>query len=259
MDVESLVQYVPSFVPAAFRVAAMCLSTPMFGSRNIPRRVRTMFALVLTLGLMPVLPPVAAFPASMWTLAIGIGGEILFGVVLGMATSFVFVSVQWAGEIMGQQMGLSLGETFDPQAGVRGSAVGDIYFLMTLVIFLVIRGHHALIKGVAASFTVLPPLSFGMTPDVLDMIVNLLGATTTLALQLAAPMLVTLLVVELVLGFIGKSVPQINVMTSGLSLRTMVGMVVLIVGIGMSSEVIRDATMDLLRQAIPPWQAAPAQ
>src|SRR5262249_19807246 len=137
-----------------------------------------------------------------------------------------------------------LGEVFDPQFGSQGSIVGEMYFMLTLVIFLLVRGHHAMLIGVHESFRSLPLLSVGMNMALFDMLVGLFNACTALAIQLAAPMLVTMLIVELALGFIGKTVPQFNVMTAGLSMRSLVGTVVLIVGLMLSSDVIKGAVLD---------------
>ena len=94
-----------------------------------------------------------------------------------------------------------------------------------------------------------------MGKDLFEMMVGLFHAATTLAIQLAAPMLVTMLIVDVALGFVGKTVPQLNLMTAGLPLRAMVGMVVLIVGIGMTSDVIRSAVTNSMQQVRDAWSA----
>ncbi|HZZ41635.1 MAG TPA: flagellar biosynthetic protein FliR, partial [Tepidisphaeraceae bacterium] len=106
--------------------------------------------------------------------------------------------------------------------------------------------------GVRESFDVLPLLSVGAGQAVLDMFVNLFKACTILALQLSAPMLITMLIVDLTLGFIGKTIPQMNLMTAGMSVRGVVGLLVLIFGIGLTSSVIGDSllkAMDEVRAA----------
>src|SRR3954469_15950333 len=103
MSLENALQFVPTFVLAFFRMAGMMVSAPMFGSARIPRRLKVMFALVLTAAIVPTLKTVR-LPESSWQLAASIGGEMLFGLAIGSALSFVFVAVSWAGEIIGQQM-----------------------------------------------------------------------------------------------------------------------------------------------------------
>src|SRR5581483_11251756 len=106
--------------------------------------------------------PVASLPDSPWSLALGIAGEMCFGLAMGMVMSFVFIAVQWAGEIVSQQMGFSLGGVIDPQYGGQSTVMGDLYFMFTLIVFLLIGGHRAMIRGVRASFDSLPLLSLGV-------------------------------------------------------------------------------------------------
>jgi flagellar biosynthetic protein FliR len=121
------------------------------------------------------------------------------------------------------------------------------------VVFLLIDGHHAMLLGVFDSFEKLPLLSVGVDRGVFDSVVGLLGGATVLAIRLAAPMLVTMLIVDLVLGLIGKTMPQMNVMSAGLTLRAVVGMVMLIVGLSLTSGVIRDAVSRAMWQARAGW------
>jgi len=107
-----------------------------------------------------------------------------------------------------------------------------------------------LLMAVRSSFNSLPLLSLGVNQPLLDLLFGLLQSTTTLALQLAAPMLVTMLVVDLSLGLIGKTMPQFNIMSAGVTLRTVVGMVVLILGIALTGNVISSkliTAMDVVR------------
>jgi flagellar biosynthetic protein FliR len=80
------------------------------------------------------------------------------------------------------------------------------------------------------------------------MLVGLFQSTTLLAVQLAAPVLVTMLIVDLILGFIGKTVPQLNIMTAGISVRMIVGMAVVIVSLSLTSAVLRDAMLVAMKQ-----------
>jgi flagellar biosynthetic protein FliR len=175
-----------------------------------------------------------------------------------MVMSFVFIAVQWAGEIIGQQMGFNLSEVFDPSMGAQGSIIGDAYFMLTLVVFLAIGGHRAMLKGVFASFKILPLLSLGVNESLFHLLTALFMSTTVLAIQLAAPMLVATLVVDLVLGLIGKSMPQMNVMTLGITLRTVVGIVIVFVGLGLTVEMIQTRLMDYMMSMWDGWTTHPA-
>jgi flagellar biosynthetic protein FliR len=214
-----------------------------------------LLAAVMAMAMAGAIHTPVRLPSNLYALTMGIGGEIVFGLTMGMVLSFTFMATQWAGEMIGQQMGLNMSEVLDPQFGQQGSIIGDMYFMMTLVIFLSFNGHHAMLRGVNESFKSLPLLSVSMNMDLFKMMVGLTHAMTTLALQLAAPMLVTMLVIDVVLGFVSKTMPQLNLMTAGMSVRSMIGMLVLIVGVGMSSDVIRESVLDSMDVVRASWNA----
>lgn len=247
--------YVPVFVLVVFRLAGMMLYAPLFGSARIPRRIKGAIVLVLALGMAPGLAPPVVMPQTAWQLALGIGGEIAFGLAMGMVMSFVFIAVQWAGAMVGQQMGLNMAEVMDPAMGGGGSIIGDLYYMMTLVVFLLVGGHRMMLQGVRESFDLLPLLSVGMNQSLFDLLARLLESATVLAMQLAAPVLVTMLVVDLVLGLIGRAVPQMNVMAMGLSLRAAAGLVVIIVSLTLAIRVMRTSVEKSMLTAWDGWTA----
>jgi flagellar biosynthetic protein FliR len=247
MSVTDLIQVVPAaYVLVFFRVAGMMVFAPLLGSNRIPRRVKVLLAAIIALGICPTVKLPAVIPTNLWQLALAIAGELIFGLAMGSVLSMVFIAAQWAGDIIGQQVGFSMSEVFDPQFGQQGSLIGDMYFMLTLVIFLVIGGHRAMLIAFRQGFDALPLLSVGANASVLDMIVGLFHASTILALQLSAPMLVTMLIVDLALGFISKTIPQMNLMTAGMSTRGVVGLIVLIFGISLTNDVISHSLLHAL-------------
>lgn len=255
MPLNEALNFIPTFVLALFRIAGLMLFAPLLGSSRIPRRVKAMLALVLAVCMCPFVQAPARLPDTAWEMALGIGGEMAFGVAMGMILSFVFIAVQWGGELIGQQMGLNLSEVFDPQFGAAGSLIGELYFMLTMVTFLMVGGHLELVQGVRASFDALPLLSLGIDQSMLDLLLGLFDGAASLAIRLAAPVLVTMLVVDLALGFIGKTMPQLNVMSAGLTLRSLTGMLVLIVSVVLSSEVIQTELLSSLKNMTAHWSA----
>lgn len=249
--VDFVALWAPAYVLVLARVAAIFIMSPMLGSSRVPRRVRALMVMLLALGVAGAVRPPLNMPGDFASFTLALGGEIVFGIAMGMMVSFVFVAAQWAGEIMGQQMGLSIAQAFDPQFGQSSSLVGDLQYMLTLVIFLspLVNGPAALIKGVHASFSALPLLTVGMTQPLFDTLVGLFAGSAMLALQLAAPMLVTILIVDVALGCVGKTMPQMNIMTTGLSMRAIVGMIVLYLGIARFGEVMTEAINDYVSAA----------
>jgi flagellar biosynthetic protein FliR len=235
MSLDGVLKFVPVFVLVLFRITGFMLFAPLFGSTRIPRQVRVLFAIILAAGLTTTVTPPMHLPQTSWGVALAFGGELCFGLAMGMVLSFVFIAAQWAGEIIGQQMGFNLAETFDPSFSQGSTLVGDLYYMLTLVVFLAIHGHRLMIRGLRDSFDSLPLLSVGINESIFDLIISMLQSCTMLAIRLAAPILVTMLIVDLTLGFLGKTMPQLNVPAMGQSVKAVVGMVVLIIGLTLYS------------------------
>jgi len=255
MQLDEMLSYVPVFVLVLFRIAGFMLFAPLYGSARIPKRVKTLMAVILAMGITPSVSQPPHLPLSSLGVAMAIGGEICFGLAMGMILSFVFIAAQWAGEMIGQQLGFNIAETFDPQFGQSSSLVGDMYYMLTLVIFLAIGGHRQIIRGLRDSFDTLPLMSVGINQPLLNLVIQMFQTATMLAVRLAAPVLVTMLVVDMTLGFLGKTMPQMNVMTMGLSIKAMVGTIVLILGLMLYStpNVIRDALNESITTARIVW------
>ncbi|HEX8525234.1 MAG TPA: flagellar biosynthetic protein FliR [Tepidisphaeraceae bacterium] len=229
MSLEQFQSLLPTFLLALVRVTGVVLFAPIIGSRMLPARVKIIFSIALTVGLLPTITVPAGFSASMWMLAPALACELGFGIVMGMAANFAFMAAQWAGEMAGQQMGFTLSGVMDPQTGSQGSVLGDFYLLLAIVVFLLINGHHALVRSLRLSFDAVPLLGVTLDRNLLNVMVAMLQSATLLALQLAAPLLVTMLIVDVALGVTARVVPQMNVLAMGLSVRSAIGLVVLLV------------------------------
>jgi flagellar biosynthesis protein FliR len=105
MDLDALLQLLPVYVLVLFRVAAMMVFAPMLGSDQVPRRAKALDGRVLALALARGIKPPGRAGRFLALLTVGIGGEIIFGLAMGLILSLCFIATQWAGEIVGQQIG----------------------------------------------------------------------------------------------------------------------------------------------------------
>ena len=231
-----------AYLPALARVGAVLAVAPPFAAVAVPVRVRALIAMALTVGLLPAATSAQAPSPSLGAFALGVGGEVLIGLAMGMSLALVFTAAQWAGELVAQQMGLSLAEIYDPRTGGQASSLGHLYWLLAVVVFMGANGHHALLRGVAASFQAVPVMSLSAGEPIVTLMTGLLQSATGLAIQLAAPVFVTMLVVDLALGMVGRTIPQLGMMTAGVTVRSVAGLVVLISGMALTAGVINGAT-----------------
>ncbi|HEX8322528.1 MAG TPA: flagellar biosynthetic protein FliR [Tepidisphaeraceae bacterium] len=247
MTFDALFNFFIAYVLAFFRLAGLMIMAPLFGSARVPKRVKLLFAIAATVGMTSVLPGTVDLPPDLGHVTFAVAGELIFGLAMGSIVSFTFIAAQWAGEMIGQQIGFNLSEVFDPQYGQAGSLVGDLYFMLTLIVFLAIGGPGMLLTAVFDSFKSVPLLTLGFDIKLFDAFTELFTSATTLAMRLAAPMFFTMLVVDLAMGCIGKAMPQFNIMSAGLPIRSILGILVLAGGLVISSEALSDAMLTNLR------------
>ena len=233
-------------LPVLARVGAALAVTPPFAHLAVPRRVRALLAIAVTLGLAPGLDLRAAdaLVDSLGGLLSTIAGEVLIGLAMGLAIALVFAGASWAGELVSHQLGLHLSESYDPAAGggAEGTPLARAYWMLAVVVFLAANGHHALLRGLRASFDAVPVATAANGDAIVSMLVGMLASATMLALQLAAPAFVATLAADVALGLAGKTIPQLGGLVVGLPLRAMTGLLVVAAGIAMTVAVLQGAT-----------------
>lgn len=207
------------------RTLAMFTTMPVFNQRNMPMRVRIALAGLTAYAAqasMPDMPLVAldSAPALMLVLQ-----QLLIGVSLGFAVRIVFASLEFAGELVGLQMGLNYAGFFDPSTGGQGTATSRFFGTLAAFLFIVSNGHLLLINAVVQSFQSFPvgadPFAFlrMAQPQVWGAEIFRIG------LWVALPLITMLLFVNLVLGIISRVSSQINIFAVGFPITISVGLV----------------------------------
>jgi flagellar biosynthetic protein FliR len=249
---DDLITIGPVFLAALARVGGVVAFAPAIGSTLISWRLRAAITLVLTVGIWPALPHPAVATRFSWNWTLVLAPEMVMGAAIGMGAGLILTGAGWAGEMISHQMGLGLGELFDPQAADQASPVGRLYVLLATVVFLGVNGHHALIRGLSASFTAAPPVAAAPV-NLLPLLAGTLQSISVLAIQLAAPVVVTMLIVHLVIGLLTRALPQIGSMSASLALGSIVGIVILLLAAALTSNVIGGAVGDLGQALEPIW------
>lgn len=234
MEFASYISMLPMLVLVVARIAGMVIFAPVLGEAAVPARLRILLALVMALGVMGQLSPVAV-PTAALPLVLAIVTELLIGLAIGYAARLIFVGVEIGAFHISTQMGLSLGEVFNPLSEESSDAVRQFFRMLTLVIFLAIGGHRLLIGGLLKSFSLLPVLGLAQSGPILTTITSLLAASFVLALKVAAPVLIALLAAGAALGFIQRTLPQLNTMSVGLPARIMLGLTVIVAMLAMGN------------------------
>ncbi len=207
------------------RILALFSALPVMGQRNVPMRLRVALAFLIALCSQATLPamPVIALDSAAAVLAVV--QQVLIGVSLGFAVRIVFAAVEFAGEIVGLQMGLNFAGFFNPMTGGEATAVSRFFGVAVSWLFIVIGGHLMLIAAVVQSFQTFPvtsePFAFlrAVQPQVWGAEVFRLG------LWIALPLIAMLLFVNLVLGVISRVAQQMNIFAIGFPITVSVGLI----------------------------------
>jgi len=184
----------------------------------------------MTLAMLPLIgrtPPALVANASTVVVLGMVGFETLIGFTIGLVSQLTFGAVQMAGQLAGIQMGVGLSNLIDPQTQEHITSLAQWQNLLALLVFLSIDGHHMLIRAIADSFTVLP-LGGGMPQAAgFGIVLDLAGGLFVVALKIAAPVMVLLLLVNAAMGVLAKLIPQLNVFIVGFPLNVAAGLFVL--------------------------------
>lgn len=206
------------------RTAGFFITAVPFSIRNVPLRFKVGMAavfayLVLMINLNEP-PPAVENMAGYILLFIG---ELLVGCILGFITQIIFSVFRVAGHYLDVQMGLGVANVVDPEYGTQVPLLGNLLYMLAILTFLAINGHHVLITGLFESYRLIPIEGFHYTGELSLFLCRLVGEMFLLALQMALPVVGALLIVDLVLGVIARTVPQMNVFFVALPLKIALG------------------------------------
>jgi flagellar biosynthesis protein FliR len=224
---------VTDFLPIArfglllVRPGALVFLAPGFGGQYVTSA--TKIGLTVLLGIAVI--PVAHVPDDIGDVALTlvIFRELAIGLGLAFAVRALIAGAEFAGHLTGHQIGFSYGATIDPQSGVRNNMLATLYGSLATLAFLAINGHHMLVRAMAASYQGLPIGVGHIDGSILTGVQQTLALVFTVAVRLAAPIVVTLLIVEVAVGLISRTAPSLGVMVIGYPVRLVVGLFVLAV------------------------------
>lgn len=221
--------HVVPFTLVMFRLLGLFVSAPMLSSVVVPARAKVLLALMLSAAIYPSVPvtlaadfaPQGDFDLFMLLPMIVIEG--LLGFSVGVIASMPLMALEMSGVMMGQQMGLGLARVYNPEADYEADVIGQLLFYIASGIFFAVGGADHLWRAVADSFATVPIAGLKVMHTPLDLLLGVLSASFDLALRVATPVTGIILLLVVVFGAIGKTMPQINIMSVGFTIKIMMG------------------------------------
>ncbi|HWR36687.1 MAG TPA: flagellar biosynthetic protein FliR [Clostridia bacterium] len=214
------------------RVSGLLLFAPFLGSMTVPARVKASLAVAITALLWPAqMANVGSLTALDATKLIG--SEFVIGLLMGLSVALIFDAVQLSGQVLGLQMGYSLVNIMDPQTQVDTPVLALFHQTIAMLIFLRLDVHHWMLRGVARSFGYMPAGNVMTNGAVADAALRAAGGIWLAGVQIAAPALAATMLADVALAFLGKASPQLPVLFIGLSVKNVLGLVMLISAISL--------------------------
>lgn len=218
------------------RVLALLGTAPLFGESGIPVKAKLGLGVLLTIAVGPALGPMPDIPAgsfaSMWIIA----QQVLIGVALGFTMKLAFAAVQTAGEFIGLQMGLSFASFFDPGTNSSTSVLSRLMNMIAILVFLAMDGHLLILSGLVHSFQVLPIADAQLSRGGLGVLIDWSAQVLILGLVMALPLITALLTMNLAMGILNRTAPQLSVFAVGFPISLLAGLLMLAIVLPQSSS-----------------------
>ncbi len=240
-----------TFALVMLRMAAFVFSAPLLSSTNVPIPLKVMFAVLLSVVLVPAANVITTnlVVASENIILLALR-EVFIGLFLGFLMRMFFFTINIAGELISISMGLASAQVFNPALGTQTNVMEQIKSIVATLLFLGFNGHHFFLMGMAQSLDLLPIGIAGFNPNAFASASVAAETAFVLGLKMAAPVVVAVFIANLSMGVLGRAVPQINVLVTSLTVTISVGVVVMILAMPLFARDVTDLMHTMANQMV---------
>lgn len=240
-----IVEYLALYAWPFLRISGLMLVAPIFGANLVPRRVKLVLAVMLTILVAPLLPPQPSVPMFSAAGLLVAANQLLIGFTLGFVVQMAFDALVVAGQTVSMTMGLGFATLIDPNRGAQTPVVSQFYVILGLLLFLSLDGHLLLIATLVDSFSWLPVGTAGLSDAGIGQIIGWGARIFEAGVLISLPAVVALLIVNLALGIVSRAAPQLNLFAVGFPVTMLFGFLILLLALpalqGTFRELLDDA------------------
>jgi flagellar biosynthetic protein FliR len=217
------------FALVLLRISAFVIAWPVFSVYSVPQVAKVLLAVTLAMLMFPVIDRTGlqgtAFSNDIIWLA---GKEVMIGLCLGFVCRLFFFAFSVGGNLVSTYMGLSAASVFNPSLGMQSTVIEQFYVVTATLMFLGLNGHHLFLEGLAQSFQVLPLSMNSLHTTIFGESAALIQDVVVMGIKISAPIMISIFVINIFMGILGRTVPQINVLVTSLPINVMAGFLVVI-------------------------------
>ena len=172
--------------------------------------------------------------------------ELLIGLTMGFLLALLFTGIEVGVQLVAQQMGFMMAQVMDPLTQINTNILSQFYLLMVTLIYVLMNGHLVLIRSLAETFRTVPLMGVQVNCDILSMLTAVLTSSFMLGIRIAGPALIAVFLATLAMGFISRTMPQLNILAAGFPIRIMLSMALLIASLGSLMCLFQDSLVTVL-------------
>lgn len=227
MDFYGLLQdQAAIFLLMLTRITGIFMISPFFGSMNVPIYFRAGTALAFAAVLFPVVDElgIASAPESLLMYGAALLSELFVGWLIGFVAFVSFSAINMAGKIMDMQVGFAIVNVMDPTSGQQIPLIGSFLYNLSVIIFLVVNGHHIIIAALAESFRAVPLLTAELSLSLPVIFTDFTAGIFLTGMKIALPVTFAILLTNTGLGILARTMPQLNIFVVGLPMHIIIGL-----------------------------------
>lgn len=219
------------FVVVFTRLSGMMTSAPLVSTYPVPIQIKTWFMAMVAFIMFPIVLAKSGFqmPSSMPELIIILIKEFMIGYITGFIANVVFIGVEIAADLLSMQMGLTAAQAMNPLTGDTSPILSQAYTLLASMVFIGLNAFQWLFSAIFKSFQTMPP-GYGFLVDghLTQQIIFMTSQMFIIGLSIALPVFSVLFITDVLLGFVAKMMPQMNIFMVALPLKIYVGLLLIV-------------------------------
>lgn len=216
--------YFTALILVFLRMISFFITVPIFFPKGFPSIAKVPLILVIAYVLLPGINYSGLNVTNNFMLISLSINEIITGLTLGFITTLCFFSVRMAGQLIDVQIGFSMINMFDPATSSNSTLIEHLLYWCSLILFFIVDAHHMLIRALVESFNAISIGRFLLTPESFSLILKAFVEFFALGLKIAIPLVLIILITDIILGIIGRTVPNLNLMILGMPIKILVGL-----------------------------------
>ena len=230
MDLYDIMQnHLGLFFLILTRISGVFMIAPFFGSINIPIYLRVGASFAISLVLFPIVDAQFSLqiPETLLGYALAIITELIVGWLIGFSAMIIFSAINMAGKLLDMQVGFAIVNVVDPTSGQQIPLIASFQYNLGLIIFLVTNSHHLVLAGLFESFNLVPVLGATFNLSLTAIFVDLTWGIFITGMKIALPVLFAILLTDVGLGVLARTMPQMNIFVVGIPAKIVIGLFVL--------------------------------